>query len=381
MKNIINKAFLFMLIAFMATSFTGCLNLSGNTTTESPEKNNNQGVFKSVDGGRNWEQKVNIEGGGMIDSVKISSMKMDPQDNNIIYLGTTANGLYKSLNGAESWEKIIDENKILASNSTIYDIAVEKGNSNIIYIATLNNDYGELLKTEDGGKKWNKSHIIDKLGESVTAVEIDPISKNIIYAGTNQGGLLKSENKGETWVTLNWFTSGVKDILIDFQNNKGIVVRTATEIQKSTDRGSNWELLNEKITKSTSVKINFASISSITMSNDNPLNIYITYLNLIIASKDGGANWEKINTLTPSKTAIGAVPQVKKIGIQGNILYYGAGNVIYKSEDGGRSWSSYNIPIIGDVRYTISDYTNSDVIYAGSFYDPPPKKKKGLFGF
>jgi photosystem II stability/assembly factor-like uncharacterized protein len=380
MNKKINKIFLFSLIALMAISFTGCLNLSGSTT-EAPEKNNNQGVFKSLDGGKTWEQKVDIKGGGLIDSVKISSMKMDLQNNNILYLGTTANGLYKSSNGADSWEKIIDENEILAPNAAIYDIAVERGNSNIIYIATLNNGYGELLKTEDGGKKWNKSHIIDKLGEPVTSVEIDPIFKNIIYTGTNQGGLLKSENRGETWTTLNWFKSGIKDVLIDFQNSKGVVVRTATEIQKSSDGGSKWELLNEKITKSTSININFAGINSITMSNANPLNIYITYLNLIIVTKDGGNNWEKINTITPSKTAVGTVPQVKKIGILGNILYYGAGNVIYKSEDGGRSWSSYNIPIIGDIRYTISDYTNPDVIYVGSFYDPPPKKNKGLLGF
>ncbi len=380
MNKKINKIFLFPLIALMATSFTGCLNLSGSTT-EAPEKNNNQGVFKSIDGGKTWEQKVGVEGGGLIDGVKISSMKMDPQNNNILYLGTAANGLYKSSNGADSWEKITDENGILNPSAAVYDVAVEKGNSNIIYIATLNNGYGELLKTEDGGKKWSKSHIIDKPGEPVTAVEIDPILKNIVYAGTNQGGLLKSENKGETWVTLNWFKRGVKDVLVDFQNNKGIVVRTAAEIQKSVDGGNKWELLNEKITKSLNTKINFAGINSITMSNVNPLAVYITYLNLIITTKDGGVNWEKINTITPSKTAIGTVPQVKKIGILGNILYYGAENVIYKSEDGGRSWSSYNIPIIGDVRYTISDYTNPDIIYVGSFYDPPPKKKKGPLGF
>lgn len=380
MNKKINKIFLFSLIALMATSFTGCLNLSGSTT-EVPEKNNNQGVFKSIDGGKTWEQKVDVEGGGLIDNVKILSMKMDPQNNNILYLGTTANGLYKSSNSADSWEKITDENGILSENAAVYDIAIEKGNSDIIYIATLNNGYGELLKTEDGGKKWNKSHIIDKPGEPVTAVKIDPISKNIVYLGTNQGGVLRSENKGETWVTLNWFKDGVKDILVDFQNNKGIIVRTAMEIQKSIDGGKEWELLNEKITKSTSVKINFANINSMTMSNISPLEIYITYLNLILATEDGGNKWEKINTITPSRTAVGTVPQVKKIGILGNILYYGAGNVIYKSEDGGKSWSSYNIPIIGDVRYTISDYTNPDVIYVGSFYDPPPKKKKGPFGF
>jgi len=112
--------------------------------------NNHQGVFKSVDGGKTWEQKVEIEGKGLIDNVKISSMIMDPNDKSILYLGTASNGLYKSENGANSWKKITDENNILSETIVINDIAVEKGNSNIIYLATLNNGKGELLKSEDG---------------------------------------------------------------------------------------------------------------------------------------------------------------------------------------------------------------------------------------
>lgn len=381
MNKKINKIFLFPLIALMATSFTGCLNLSGSTS-EAPEKNNNQGVFKSVDGGKTWEQKVDIEGGGLIDSVKILSMKMDPQNNNILYLGTTANGLYKSSNSADSWEKITDENGILNSSATVYDIAVEKGNSDIIYIAALNSGRGELLKTEDGGKSWKQSYIISEQNKPVYAVEIDPKSQNLIYIGTAQGGFIESKDWGKEWKTITWFDPGVeiKDILIDFWNTNGIILRLSGGLVKSIDRGSKWEDLGPKITSSVS-GIKVATINSITMHPANPLIIYITYLNLALVTKDGGNKWEKLNTITPSKTVIGSVPQVKQVGMIGDIIYYGAGNVLYKSENIGGTWAMYNIPIIGDVRYTISDYTNSDVIYVGSFYDPPPKKKKGPLGF
>ncbi len=381
MNQKINKIFLFSLVALMAVSFTGCLNLSGSTT-KAPEKNNNQGVFKSVDGGKTWEQKVDIEGGGLIDSVKILSMKMDPQNNNILYLGTTANGLYKSSNGADSWEKITDENGILSENAAVYDIAVEKGNSDIVYIATLNNNRGELLKTEDGGKSWKQAYIISEQSKPVYAVEIDPKSQNLIYIGTAQGGFIESKNWGREWETITWFDSGVevKDILIDFWNTSGIILRLSNGLVKSTDRGGKWEDLGPKVTSSVS-GIKVSAINSITMHPANPLIIYITYSNLALVTKDGGNKWEKLNTITPSKTVIGSVPQVKQVGIIGDIIYYGAGNVLYKSENAGGTWTMYNIPIMGDVRYTISDYANSDVIFVGSFYDPPPKKKKGLLGF
>ncbi len=115
------------------------------------------------------------------------------------------------------------------------------------------------------------------------------------------------------------------------------------------------------------------------MDNKNPLIIYITYLNLILATNDGGYTWKSLNTITPAFTALGTIPQVKQIGMIDDIIYYGAGNVLYKSENKGVTWSNYDIPIKGDVRYTVSDYKDSQIIYVGAFYDPPVKKKKSPF--
>ena len=376
-----SKILTIALLAFVTISFSGCLNLTKKEEKEKAIVNDHQGVFKSVDGGKTWEHKVKIEGEGMIDSVKISSMIMDPNDKNVLYLGTVKNGLYKSENGADSWKKVTDENNILSGTATIYSIAVEKGNSNIIYLATLNNGKGELLKSENGGKSWIESHIIAKAGKAVNVVKVDPIFSNVVYIGTKQNGFIKSEDRGKTWVALYWFNVEVKDILIDFRNNKGIIVRTANDILKSVNGGTEWKSLGKKITSSSKVKINIAKVSSITMDGHNPLVIYINYLNLILKTEDGGETWKKLNTITPSKTAVGTIPQIKQIGIINNIVYYGAGNVLYKSDNRGVSWSSYNIPIKGDVRYTVSDYTNQNVIYVGAFYDPPPppKKKKNPF--
>ena len=388
MDEKINKILVVSLLALMIVSFSGCLNLSKKEDADKKNVviNNHQGVFKSVDGGKIWEHKVKVEDGYLIDGVKISSMVMDSNDSNILYLGTISNGLYKSENGAASWKKITDENEILSETIVINDIAIEKGNSDIIYLATLNNGKGELLKSKDGGESWNKSHIVAQAGKAVTAVEIDPIFSNIVYIGTEeiQGGFLKSENKGEDWIALYWFNAKIEDILIDFRNNQGIIVKLSNDILKSVNGGVEWESLSTDINSSSGVAVDFAKISSMTMDRHNPFILYINYLNLILKTEDGGETWKRINTPTPSKTAIGTIPQIKQIGIINDIVYYGAGNVLYKSENRGMSWSSYDIPIKGDVRYTMSDYTNQDVIYVGSFYTPPPppkKKKNPLFPF
>ncbi len=377
--EILKKTLTLSILLLMTVSFSGCLNLSKKSDSEY-EKNEHQGIFKTTDGGKNWEHRVEIEESeNFLDKVKIASMAMDPKNNDTLYLGTRENGLYKSDNNADSWKKVTDENGVLSENATIYDIAVENGNSDIVYLATLNNGRGELLKSEDGGESWVSSYIISELGKQVNSVKIDPIYKNIIYIGTEQGGFIKSENKGNTWSTLNWFRSGVKSFVVDFQNNNGIIVRTAAKIFKTADGGNDWEELNKTINATLKMKVAISKISSMTMDDKNPLVVYVTYLNLILITQDGGYTWEKLNTITPALTALGTIPQVKQIGMIDDIIYYGAGNVLYKSENNGITWSNYNIPIKGDVRYTVSDYKDSQIIYVGAFYDPPAKKKKSPF--
>lgn len=381
MNKNINKSIILTIIVFMTISFTGCLNLASKIEEEEQQQasvnNHHQGVFKSIDQGETWEHKVDVADGNFIDGIKIQSMKIDPQDHELLYLGTVANGLYKSSDGAQTWEKVVDENGILKPKATIYDIAIEKGNSDIIYLATLNKDRGELLKSEDGGKSWTNPYLISKLNKPVYTVEIDPKNQNIVYIGTAEAGFHKSEDKAENWERVTWFGKDikVKDILIDFHNSDGIILWLSNDIVKSVDRGETWESLKKNIRDARGgIKV-FSKISSVTMHPTNPLVIYITYLNIVVVSHDGGNTWEILNTITPERVA-GKSPHIKQIGLIGDIVYYGAGNVLYKSENAGLTWSSHDIPIKGDVRYTISDYTNPDIIYIGSFYDPPPEPSK-----
>ena len=68
------------------------------------------GVFKSQNKGETWERKVNIDNKSSIGAVEILTIALDPQDSKIIYLGTRANGLYKSKDAGDAWAKVEDKN-------------------------------------------------------------------------------------------------------------------------------------------------------------------------------------------------------------------------------------------------------------------------------
>jgi photosystem II stability/assembly factor-like uncharacterized protein len=379
MLKAFKKVFIISLLAVISVSFSGCLGIGGSGTSTTNTRNDSQGVFKSIDGGKTWEHKVVIEGSELrLDQIKIGSMAIDPQDNKTLYLGTLAGGLYKTQNGGDSWVKVVDSNGALKENASIYDIAIESGNSNIVYLATLNENRGVLIKSEDGGKTWVEAYISSEAGKQINRIEIDRNSKNIVYICTEQGGLLKSENRGRDWVAINWFEKGVKNFVVDFKNPNGIIVLTEEAMFKTVDGGKDsiksWEDLSKKVKEPIESRIDFKKISSMTIDNKNPLIIYLTYINLIIITRDGGQNWELLNTITPALTAVNTIPNIRQIGMINDIIYYGAGNALYKSENKGQTWSSTDIPIKGDAQYTISDYSDLNIIYVGTFYNPPSKK-------
>ena len=383
MTKILNKASLVFILPLIALNFSGCLGVSNNDKNEAAV-NGNQGVFKSVDGGETWEQRVKIDEERRIDGVSITNIFMDPNNKETLYVSTKANGLFKSENAAGNWQKM--SGGLLSPNAAVHDLAIEKGNLRVMYLAVLQSGAGELLKTTDGGKEWTRSHIISQEGKAVSAVAIDPFEKNVIYIGTEQGGFLKSVNWGKEWVSIYWFKNPVRQIIFDYTNNNGMLVKTDKTIFKSVNKGLKWSDLGEKINSKEkggkNYGVDMSKISSLTMDPNNPFVLYVSYLNFMLRSSDGGESWKKLNTITPSQNADGSIPQIKRVGISkvdSRIIYYGAGSVLYKSEDFGESWMSYRVPIKGDVRYTLSDPEDKSVLYIVAFYTPPPGKKKNPF--
>jgi photosystem II stability/assembly factor-like uncharacterized protein len=242
---------------------------------------------------------------------------------------------------------------------------------NIVYAASLNNGRGVLLRSQDGGKSWEEKYISAEGGKQINRVQIDPKQKNVVYIGTEQGGLIKSLDRGEAWTDVKWFSTSVKDFIIDYTNTKGIIVLTRHGLFKAVDGGSesdkSWNILTEKLLEVMDVSSSeVGNLSSITIDNQDPLVIYLTYSNLIYVSRDGGINWSKMPTITPSRTASKRSPSIRKVGLFGNSIYYGAGNALYKSDDKGRSWSSFDLPVLSDVKYTVSDPKDYNVIYVGT---------------
>ena len=145
------------------------------------------GVFKSTDRGNNWTQ---INNG--LNSLETNVLAVDPNDSDVLYLGTDDDGIYKSINGGENWEKLIP-----SASFGVGDIVIDPQNSNNVYIGTVDyfrlsesrgvlGDFG-VYKSTDGGTTWEEFNSgLNHLG--IFSLELSEENR-ILYAGTRAGGV------------------------------------------------------------------------------------------------------------------------------------------------------------------------------------------------
>ena len=145
------------------------------------------GVFKSTDRGNNWTQ---INNG--LNSLETNVLAVDPNDSDVLYLGTDDDGIYKSINGGENWKKLIP-----SASFGVGDIVVDPQNSNNVYMGTVDyfrlsesrgvlGDFG-VYKSTDGGTTWEEFNSgLNHLG--VFSLELSEENR-ILYAGTRAGGV------------------------------------------------------------------------------------------------------------------------------------------------------------------------------------------------
>jgi photosystem II stability/assembly factor-like uncharacterized protein len=295
-----------------------------NWTSIGPFTHSNQGSWSSGQG------RVNVS-------------LVDPNNPNKLYIGAPDGGLWVSNDHGDTWEALT----LYLPSIGVSGIAVDYNNSNVIYIATGDEDAGDsysvgVYKSTDGGQTWNPTGTTVTAGNALMGeIYIHPTNSNILWVVSSQG-LFKTTDAGATWT--NTLSGNVKEIRLKPGDPNTIYVvhrpnGATIDLKKSTDGGVTFTDIRN---------ITSAGRTAIDVTAANPNYLYVLVSNQndsfkhILRSTDGGATFEIRNSTTNiydgSQQAWFDLALVAS-DTNPEIIFSGTLNV-WKSTDGGTTWTS-----------------------------------------
>jgi photosystem II stability/assembly factor-like uncharacterized protein len=154
---------------------------------------NEAGIYKSVDGGNNWEKITKGLPTGLMGKTDLAT---SPADSSIVVALVEApspkGGLYKSVDQGKSFKQVSSHKGIQARPFYYSNVDLDPKNPDIVYVSTTG-----YFKSTNGGKTWDR--LKPPHGDNHD-MWINPNNPDL-FIQANDGGANVTHNGGKTWST------------------------------------------------------------------------------------------------------------------------------------------------------------------------------------
>lgn len=218
-----------------------------------------------------------------------------PTNEDIIYIGTSSGGLWKTTNGGASWIPMTDA----LPTSGISGIVVSHDNANKIYILTGDGDSSNGGAAGSSGFKNRSTGVYVSYDAGVNWIQKDlgisdfyfgyrlrqsPLDADVLLAATSVG-LYRTDDGGDSWTQV--VTYLTYDVEFKPNSNTAYSV-TGVNFRRSTDGGITWSIVDDF--NGDYFNIQGSERLEIAVTNAAPNNVYILTGNSFSAMSGCGNN-------------------------------------------------------------------------------------------
>ena len=219
--------------------------------------NKERGLFKTTNGGKTWTNPLYIdEDTGCVD------VAIDPENPHVLYAaayqrrrkswgfdgGGMGSGLYKTIDGGETWFRLADG----LPSGIIGRIGIDicRSNPDIVY-AIIEHKEGGVFRSENKGLTWNRMSDVNPRPMYYSKIRIDPNNDQRIWVLGDK--MFISEDGGKTW-DMELIAREAREkravhgdhhaMWIDPSDSNHMILGSDGGIYLSYDRGITWEFIN-----------------------------------------------------------------------------------------------------------------------------------------
>src|SRR6185369_15009852 len=201
-----------------------------------------EGLFVWRSKNSSWE-KINVAfQTGTIDG--IDGLRRQP---NVVYLGVTQDGLYRTEDAGKNWRRVFEGN--------VRTVTVDPNNEEVVYVGV---EPIHVYRSEDDGESWEELTGVQALPaevkknwsyprpphrEHVRHIFVQPGDPNLLHVCLEHGGIIRSFDRGKTWQDV---SGGIDYLDIHHLSSAPgrkdmFFVATARGFFKSGDPARGWE--------------------------------------------------------------------------------------------------------------------------------------------
>ncbi len=284
------------------------------------------GIYVTKDRGKTWER---ITPANDPELKGFHSVAIDPRDVNVIYVGTH-HLPWKTTNCGQKWDRAGSKETGMIDDSDIFVIHIDESNPDTILMSACSGIY----RSTDASARWSKIQGIPYTSRRTHVIYQHPTKPEVIFAGTTEGLWLSTGNgKPDSWRRMTSVRLVINAIAIHPDRPNRVFLGTEDNgVLISNDGGESYEASNAGF-------IN-RQVRAVLADGKERGRIYAGVIfdrvnGGLFVSEDGGITWQQ----SMSGMGVRDVYSLHQSESNPATIYAGTNHGLFRSDDHGRNWT------------------------------------------